>query len=137
MFTRTSDAATLAPLFVFGPYENEREVRTAVVPLAESSNVRVTYNYVGLRTGTLMMLFDSYADATAGATFFAARSTYNFDGPTVGGGYTIVDGMVVWEGVVDDTFDLRFVVSGNGMRVVQNTPKWELHVPFHELVEGS
>jgi hypothetical protein len=117
-FTRTSDSATLDPLFVFGPYENEREVRTAVVPLAESSNVRVTYNYVGLRTGTFMMLFDSYAAATAGATFFSSRSSYSFDS-------------------TDDTFDMLFVVFGGGLRVVQNAPKWELHVPYHELVEGT
>lgn len=134
-FTRTADAATLTPLFVFGPYQNDREARTVVVPLMESSNVRVSYNYVGLRTGELMMLFDSYAEAVTGAAFFEARSTYNFDGPTIGGGYVIVDGMVVFEGEIDNTFDLRFVVAGGSLRIVQNAPKWELHVPFHELVE--
>lgn len=136
-FTRVSDAETLTPLLVFGPYENERTVRTAVVPLAESANVRIVYNHVGLRTGEFMLLFDSYWDALVGSDFFTARSTYNFDGPTIPGGYEIVDGMVVYTAEVDSTFDLRFVVHGSGIRIVQNDPKWELRIPFHELVEEA
>lgn len=135
-FTRTTDSVQLEPDLVFGPYQHEREVRNFVVPLLESSNVRVVYSPTGLRTGTLMLLLSSYADAIAAAEFFAVASSFNFDGPMIDGGYIISDGMVVWDGVIDDTFDMRFIAHGGSLRVVQNDPAWELHVPFHELIEA-
>lgn len=134
-FVRTTDLAEYTPVLVFGPYENARESRNVAVPLMESSNVRVVYNYTSLRTGTLNLLVERYADAVEAANFFAAQSSFNFNGPYACGGYVIEDGMVVTVGEVDETFDLRFFVAGGAIEITQADPMWEVRVPFHELIE--
>jgi hypothetical protein len=134
-FTRTTDSATLTPIMVFGPYANAVESRNVVRPLLQSSSVRVTYIPQTLRTGELQLLLASYADAVSGIAYFGEASSYQFNGPvTDTTGYSIVGNVIVWNGAIDDTFDLLFAVADGQFRIDQaEADMWTLTVPFKEI----
>jgi hypothetical protein len=136
-FTRLSDSDTLIPDLVFGPIEVEREVRTIVRELLHSSAVRATYVPTTNRYGEFQLLFSSHAEARTAAAWFDENSMYSYAGPdeTFGGGLVFDDGFLVEvEPTVDASFDTTFIVTGGALAITQNSPRWELRVPYKEVV---
>lgn len=126
----------LNPIMVFGPYVNEWEARTQSRSLLESTETRSVFIPPGARTGTFMMLFSTYAEASDAGVWFGSVGHYIFTGPeeTGTGGYTIVDGYIVEiPATIDHSFDLDFVVTGGSIRLEQTEASvWQLTVPWRE-----
>lgn len=140
-FARRSDASTLSPLLVNAPFEHARRSGTVARPLAQSSEVRVTYTGASEpRRGTLSLVFENYTGALAGLNFFTAASLFEYDGvnPSATSDYVIVDGFIV-ESADADTgdFAIVFAVPNDDQIELSGTQGtgWELRVPYLEVPE--
>lgn len=104
------------PLYIFGPFAAEREVRNTARELLHSSTVRGNLIPTANRSGEFLCRYTSHANAVAGQTFFAAPTLFVYDGP-------------------DTSFDTRFVVFGGSLSIRQVTAldAWDLTVPYKEI----
>ena len=138
-FTRSSDADTLTPTLVFGPFEVEREVRNISRELLHSNYTVSTFVPTVHRTGEFQCLFTTHAEAKAAAEWFTAASLFVYEGAATTAGDLIVDefGYVVpaEPGDLDTSFETQFIVWGGALSIRQNQ-LWELTVPYKEIVEA-
>lgn len=136
-FTRFSDAATLEPGSVFGPFETDREVRNISRELLHSRETRNTFVPSTYRQGYFQLIFDTHSEARSAAAWFSEDSRYSYSGPeeVVGEGWEIVDDIIVEvEPTIDTSFDTTFIVWGGGLTTIQTTTShWALRVPYKEV----
>lgn len=117
MTTITHSAGVITPRLVIG-WETSRPVRTIVHSVLGRTDPDITLRGVGLRAGTLRLLFSTGAEATAAGAVFATPQTLTLtdtDVPAIG---------------------MAFVVAGGDL-AAQLDPEtrrlWTLAVPFQEV----
>lgn len=136
-FTRQSDDATLTPILVVAPSEQSRETPTVARRVAQSNAVRVTY--VGApapRRGTLTLLFATYLEVNAAASFFSEPSLFEWDGAENAPRDYVIVNYRIFEQADSGSgdFAMQFAVSGGDITLRgTETTGWELDLPYLEV----
>lgn len=84
VITRSTDAATVTPFLVLGPFEDEADGQSIVHDILGSSDSDVTLRPASTPTGSVELFFLTWDDAQAAREFHRAPAVFTLADPDAG-----------------------------------------------------